>query len=404
MAGDMFSAALISLGAPADKVTGAMELAGSYIGRASVRIEQPETDREQGIRLSIALEKNNNHLSASAAQHFLEKCLQEEKIARPYADFARRALHILIDAERQAHSNSRLDSGKLDITARGVVHSPYVTEAPHQPVSASDGDFYIKVFPEFEQGLYELDSFSHIYILSYLHRSRRYSLSVTPPWQPQENRKQVGLFASRSPNRPSPIGMTLTRLKYIKDACLFTGSLDLFDGTPVIDIKPHIKSLDDNRVGNDGWLTDRDHLRYHKEGILHSHSTEEVVLHEAQDILLDIMGAARGLELLQVDLEKVVCLTPVPVGGGSIRFSHGTLPVPAPAVSAILKSRQIPHVSGPLMTELLTPTGVALLAALKPRWQAREIKMNSMERFGLGLGTKTLESLNGLKVYLKFSA
>ncbi len=398
MAGDMFAAALISLGASAEKVTGAMERAGSYIGKARVRAEKIELEQTSGFRLAIELEKNDDHLPSAAAKRFLEQCLREENIAKPYAEFARRALQILIEAERKAHSGGRLDAGNLQITAVGIVHSPYETEAPYQPDAANTSDFFIQIYPEFTQGLQKLNSFSHIYILSYMHRSQGYSLSVTPPWQTQEGRKSVGLFASRSPNRPSPIGLTLTKLKQIKDAYIYTDPVDLFDGTPVIDIKPHIKSVDDKRMGNDGWITDREHLRQHKEGVAHQHSTEKAVLHEAQDILLDIMGAAKGLELLQADLENVVCLTPVPVGGGTIRFSHGTLPVPAPAVNAILKSFFIPHVSGPVMTELLTPTGAALLAALKPRWQAREISIEDIMQSGLGLGRKILEPLNGLKI------
>jgi len=93
----------------------------------------------------------------------------------------------------------------------------------------------------------------------------------------------------------------------------------------------------------------------------------------------------------------VVCLTPVSVGGGTVHFSHGTLPVPAPAVVAILKRYRIPHVAGPVDVELLTPTGAAILAALRPRWRCREVGMAG-GAVGLGLGTKEMEPLNALRL------
>lgn len=80
-----------------------------------------------------------------------------------------------------------------------------------------------------------------------------------------------------------------------------------------------------------------------------------------------------------------------------VRFSHGTLPVPAPAVAAILKRHRIPHVSGPEDVELLTPTGAALLAALRPKWRPREMGPEyQVARRGLGLGTRVLKTTNGL--------
>ena len=397
MAGDMFSAALIGLGAPADVVVGAMERAARPLGEADVRAERVETEEGPGVRLRISLEVNSPHLPASDARRYLEEAIDGEALAQVYADFARRALEILIAAEREAHSGGRLDFGTLTVTPVGIAHTPYRHEAPRQPEKESSGEFFVELFPEFVAGLDGLDSFSHVYIVSYLHRSRGYSMTVTPPWQEGERPKRVGLFASRSPNRPSPLGITVTKLQRIEGNRLYTGPLDLFDGTPVMDIKPHIRSLDDVEIGNDGWLADSDHLRLHKVGIPHSHGEEEAMLHEAQDILLDVVGAAKGLEVLGIDLGKVVCLTSVSVGGGTVRFSHGTLPVPAPAVSAILKCYRIPHVAGPVDVELLTPTGAAILAALRPRWRCREMG-TAGGAVGLGLGTKALEPLNALRL------
>lgn len=402
MAGDMFSAALIGLGAPAQVVTGVMERAACPLGKSKVQAETVSTEEGPGVRLWVELEANDPHLSASDARTYLEAAINEEHLSPPYADFARRALEGLITAEREAHSGGQLDVGELRLKPIGVVHTPYSHEAPSQPQKGAKGKFYVELFPELAAGLAGVEAFSHIYVISYLHRSSGYSLTVTPPWQEGERPRRVGLFASRSPNRPSPLGFTLAEVRRVEENRIYTGPLDLFDGTPVVDIKPHLRTLDETDLGNDGWLADSDHLRLHKEGIPHHHASEEAVLHEAQDILLDVMGAAKGLEFLGASLEDVVCLTPVSVGGGKVRFSHGVLPVPTPAVTAILKRYRIPHAAGPVDVELLTPTGAALLAALQPRWRAREMgPEGKVTQRGLGLGTKELEPLNRLWLMLR---
>ncbi|RKY92163.1 tRNA (N6-threonylcarbamoyladenosine(37)-N6)-methyltransferase TrmO [candidate division KSB1 bacterium] len=402
MAGDMFSAALIGLGVPASVVTGVMEHVARFLGSAKVQAEVVSTKEGPGVHLRTELEVDGPHLSASDARTYLEAAVREEHLSPAYADFARRALECLIAAEREAHSSGQLDVGELHLKPIGIAHTPYHYETPRQPQKDAKGEFYVELFPEFAAGLAGVEAFSHIYVISYLHRTSGYSLTVTPPWQEGEKARRVGLFASRSPNRPSPLGFTLTQMRRVEGNRIYTGPLDLFDGTPVVDIKPHLRTLDETDFGNDGWLADSDHLRLHKEGIPHHHASEEAVLHEAQDILLDIMGAAKGLEFLEVSLENVVCLTPVSVGGGQVRFSHGTLPVPTPAVAAILKRYRIPHATGPVDSELLTPTGAALLAALRPRWRPREMgPEGKVAQRGLGLGTKKLELLNGLRLMLR---
>lgn len=95
----------------------------------------------------------------------------------------------------------------------------------------------------------------------------------------------------------------------------------------------------------------------------HHHEHQEALLHEAQDIVIDITGAVMGLYLLDAAPE-VTLLAPVSVGGGKVDFSHGVLDVPAPATSVILEDYSIPWQKGPIEMELSTPTGVCLLAAL----------------------------------------
>ncbi len=420
MAGDMFSAGLISLGANQDRMIQAMTRTAQQMGSAQVQVEAIQTPEGIGYRLRMALEEHEQVLPASRARVLLQEALAREDVEKPYAAFAQRALEILIAAEREAHSSGRLDFGPITIQPIGVAHTPYqhlghsleheqhhVPQAhghgvapPYQPQPDAEGAFWVALYPEFAAGLQDVATFSHVYLLSWLHGSRGYSLRVTPPWQ-RGKKRVVGLFASRSPNRPNPIGLTLTEVRGVEGNRLLTGPLDLFDGTPILDIKPYVRSLEPGAMGNDGWLADTDHLALHQQGIPHSHAGEEAVLHEAQDMLLDVVGAAVGLQSLRVDLHEVVCLSPVSVGGGTISFSHGVLPAPAPATTAILKRYRIPHVAGPVDVELLTPTGAALLAALQPRWMGREpLDESQVVARGMGLGTRNLRPLNALRLAL----
>ena len=85
---------------------------------------------------------------------------------------------------------------------------------------------------------------------------------------------EVGLFASRSPVRPNPIGLSIVRLKRIEGNVVYTSGLDVFDGTPLLDIKPYIKGLDSKDDANYGWikeLDDKDHLLLHIKGIPHEY-------------------------------------------------------------------------------------------------------------------------------------
>ncbi|MCP5047448.1 MAG: LarC family nickel insertion protein [bacterium] len=110
-----------------------------------------------------------------------------------------------------------------------------------------------------------------------------------------------------------------------------------------------------------------DHLHSHSHSDSHSHShshgDDDAYLHEAQDIVMDIMGAVMGMQLL--DIEPSAQLTgPVSVGGGHVHCSHGTLSIPAPATTVILREYGIQWQKGPIERELFTPTGAAILAAL----------------------------------------
>ncbi|MBN2351919.1 MAG: DUF111 family protein [Spirochaetales bacterium] len=135
---------------------------------------------------------------------------------------------------------------------------------------------------------------------------------------------------------------------------------------------------------------------------------ENVHLHEAQDLLLDITGFVMALGLLHVDTGDVVCLSPVRYGGGTVSFSHGDFPVPAPAVKEMIEAFRIPAAAGPIDRELLTPTGASIIAALAPRYKPRDsfaAPSAAAAVRGIGLGTLDFYDRsgrgNGVIVYLE---
>jgi tRNA-Thr(GGU) m(6)t(6)A37 methyltransferase TsaA len=161
-------------------------------------------------------------------------------------------------------------SPRIEFAPIGVIRTPYEKHAPYQPIVEDQGEFRIEVFPAYQDGLLQLDRFHYIYVLYQLHKEAGDpSLHVEPPWTTDTT---VGVFASRSPKRPNRIGLSIVRLKRIEEGMLYTSGLDVFDGTPLLDIKPYIQKLDVKTMANYGWLDDmddRDHLMLHIKGLPH---------------------------------------------------------------------------------------------------------------------------------------
>jgi tRNA-Thr(GGU) m(6)t(6)A37 methyltransferase TsaA len=134
----------------------------------------------------------------------------------------------------------------------GVIRSPFTDtkSMPIQPVSENSATGSIEVFPEFAAGLKDLEGFSHILLLYHFHRSRSFTLSVTPFLDTEPR----GLFATRAPNRPNPIGISLVRLVRIEGPHLQVANIDVLDGTPLLDIKPHVPDFDCVPGARIGWL------------------------------------------------------------------------------------------------------------------------------------------------------
>jgi tRNA-Thr(GGU) m(6)t(6)A37 methyltransferase TsaA len=144
------------------------------------------------------------------------------------------------------------DPAEIACTPIGIVHTPFDTTEgmPIQPSRASGIEGTVEVFPEYAGGLADLDGFSHIILLCHFHRARPYRLRVVPFLDDQER----GLFATRSPSRPNPIGLSVVRLLGIEGARLTVADVDILDGTPLLDIKPWVDDFDQRRDVRCGWL------------------------------------------------------------------------------------------------------------------------------------------------------
>lgn len=158
----------------------------------------------------------------------------------------------------------------FELSPIGVIRTPYTDTAPYQPVDEDEGDFRIALDRKYTEGLSELESFRYIYVLYFIDRvTDELSMKVPIRWAGD---KAVGVFASRSPVRPNPIGLSIVRVRQVVDNEIVTSGLDVFDGTPVLDIKPYIDELDAKPDANFGWLGDLDdheHLLLHIKGVPH---------------------------------------------------------------------------------------------------------------------------------------
>ena len=139
----------------------------------------------------------------------------------------------------------------LELKPIGIIHSPYkkAGKAPYQG-HKSEEISQIEVFKEFEEGLQDIGGFSHIIVIYWLHKSQGYHLLVKTPWDDIPH----GLFATRSPHRPCPLGLTAVELVAREKNILKAKGLDAIDGSPLLDIKPYILEVDERSVVKSGWL------------------------------------------------------------------------------------------------------------------------------------------------------
>ncbi|MGY4687847.1 tRNA (N6-threonylcarbamoyladenosine(37)-N6)-methyltransferase TrmO [Petrotoga sp. DB-2] len=134
----------------------------------------------------------------------------------------------------------------------GIVHSPFkeTKGTPIQPNAAIGTQATVEIYPEYEEGLQDLDGFSHIILLYHFHLSKFSGLKVKPYMDDNLH----GVFATRSPSRPNPIGLSVVRLIKVEKNILEIQNVEIIDGTPVLDIKPYVPEFTTNEGVKIGWL------------------------------------------------------------------------------------------------------------------------------------------------------
>ena len=135
----------------------------------------------------------------------------------------------------------------------GFVSSPYKStgEIPKGLGAKHEAEGVLKILPEFEPGLTDIEGFSHLIVIWEFNRSDRFELLGTPP---SDNRPH-GVFATRSPRRPNPIGLTTVELLSRQGVDLHVRGVDMLDGTPILDIKPYLSSIPSEKLRR-GWLAE----------------------------------------------------------------------------------------------------------------------------------------------------
>jgi tRNA-Thr(GGU) m(6)t(6)A37 methyltransferase TsaA len=136
----------------------------------------------------------------------------------------------------------------------GYVRSPYqaTREIPKGLGVRHEAEGVLDIRAEFEPGLADIEGFSHLYVIWVFDRAAGASLVATPP---SDNNRPHGVFATRSPRRPNPIGLTVVELLGREGAALRVRGVDMLDGTPILDIKPYLSSVPQERLRR-GWLAE----------------------------------------------------------------------------------------------------------------------------------------------------
>jgi tRNA-Thr(GGU) m(6)t(6)A37 methyltransferase TsaA len=137
----------------------------------------------------------------------------------------------------------------------GVIRTPFKEPkgTPIQPTGAEGVKGSVHLNPDYREGLKDLDGFSHLILLYHFHLAEGYSLLV----RPYLDKDLHGVFATRIPGRPNPIGLSIVRLVGIEGCILHIEDVDIIDGTPLLDIKPYVPAFDHRETKGIGWLTGR---------------------------------------------------------------------------------------------------------------------------------------------------
>lgn len=140
----------------------------------------------------------------------------------------------------------------ISYTPIGVIHSPFTAAEgmPIQPPGARGVRGHIEMSPMFQEGLKDLMGFSHVILLYHFHESQGYALQVKPFLDDERH----GVFATRAPRRPNPIGLSVVRLTNIEGNVVYIEDIDVLDGAPLLDLKPYVPQFDHRESARTGWL------------------------------------------------------------------------------------------------------------------------------------------------------
>jgi tRNA-Thr(GGU) m(6)t(6)A37 methyltransferase TsaA len=143
----------------------------------------------------------------------------------------------------------------LEILPIGVVHTPYNSKyaAPRQPATSPEntvGVITLNDHSNFDQALDDLEGFDYIWVIFWFHKNKNWKPKVLPP----HGRTKRGLFSTRSPHRPNPIGLSLCKLIEIRGRTIRIENPDMLDGTPVLDIKPYLPHAEAHPKARAGWI------------------------------------------------------------------------------------------------------------------------------------------------------
>jgi tRNA-Thr(GGU) m(6)t(6)A37 methyltransferase TsaA len=139
----------------------------------------------------------------------------------------------------------------------GTIHSPFteLEGMPIQPAGAAGVKGTVEVLPDYSDGLQDVAGFSHLILLYAFHRSRGFDLRVVPFMDGTSR----GVFATRAPRRPNPIGLSVVRMVRVEGRVLHVENVDVIDGTPLLDIKPYVPGFDPSGEIRIGWLAEAGH-------------------------------------------------------------------------------------------------------------------------------------------------
>ncbi|HDR04406.1 MAG TPA: tRNA (N6-threonylcarbamoyladenosine(37)-N6)-methyltransferase TrmO [Candidatus Marinimicrobia bacterium] len=136
----------------------------------------------------------------------------------------------------------------------GVIHSPFreIAKVPGLPITAKGVEAQIELKARFQEGLQDLEAFSHLILIYHFHLAEGKKLLIRSLWDDDEH----GIFASRSTLRPNPIGISVVQLVGVEENLIFIRDCDIADGTPLLDIKPYLTEYDAHATRSQGWLKD----------------------------------------------------------------------------------------------------------------------------------------------------